>query len=58
MNLVAALFYAYPLIAGLFDPYPKASRTKITARLFDAYSLFEIGTYMPSSEVRSKIDPF
>ena len=49
MNLVAGPFDAYPLIAGLFYAYPKASSTKMIAGLFDGYSLLEIGTYMPSS---------
>ena len=43
------LFDAYFLIAGLFDAYPKASSTKMITGLFNAYSLLEIGTYMPSS---------
>ena len=41
------------LVAGLFDTYPKASRTKMIAGLFDAYSLLKIGTYKPSSVARS-----
>ena len=51
MNLVAGPFDAYPLTAGLFDAYPKAGSTKMIAGLYDAYSLLEIGTYMPSSVV-------
>ena len=52
MNLLAGLFDAYPLIAGLFDTNPKASSTKMIAGLFDAYSLLEIETYKPSSVVQ------
>ena len=49
MNLVADPFDAYPLIAGLFDAYPKAGSTKMIAGLYDAYFLLEFGTYKPSS---------
>ena len=49
--MVAGLFDAFLLIAGLFDAYRKASSTKMIAGLFDAYSLLEIETYKPSSVV-------
>ena len=52
MNLLAGLFDAYPLIAGLFNAYLKASSTKMIAGLFDASSLLEIETYKPSSVAR------
>ena len=43
----ADLFDTSPLIAGLFDAYPKPSSTKMIAGIFDAYSLLEIGTISP-----------
>ena len=45
-----------PLIAGLFNAYPKASSTKMIASLLDAYSLLIIGNYEPSSVVSEYVE--